>query len=435
MSKPVVLGGHRLVSDTIRSSHPLLPNDVLASGLQSALNDIFKSGILSNFAKYTRKLESQLCEKLEVKHALTVSNGTTGLEILLSTLPKNSEVLVPSYTFPSTVHAVTLAHLIPKFVDVDRAAYNISLEDVKFKITKNTSAILAVNVFGNPCQIEELEEIKKKYQRYQVKLFFDSAAAFGSNYRGRALGSFGDAEVFSLSGTKIVTAGEGGIITTNDDNLAKELDCKRNYGYNKVKKDCLYIGFNGKLSELDAVIALWSLGDMENNIAWRRKIAEIYYQRLKGIPGIHFQCVLDSCDTNFCTFAIEIDEQDFGLNASALQECLKEEGIETLRYFCPPMHKTKAYKEFNHICLEQSEILAERNLCLPMHAHLTVEQACIVCDAIGRIHDYAQEIIQKRFAAGSRRPETNKKEQSNFITKIPQSFPAMPYAASEASVG
>ncbi|MCI0696006.1 DegT/DnrJ/EryC1/StrS family aminotransferase [candidate division KSB1 bacterium] len=419
--KPVVLGGSKILSESIRSCHPLIPDDVLSSGLQNVLNDILKSGMLSNFAKYTKKLENQLRETLEVKHALTVSNGTTGLEILLSTLPKDTEVLVPSYTFPSVVHAISLAHLKPKFVDIDRETCNISLQDVKLKINRNTtSAILAVNVFGNPCQIKELEDIAKQYQ---VRLFFDSAAAIGSKYFDRLLGSFGDAEVFSLSGTKVVTAGEGGIITTNDDNLAKELDCKRNYGYNKVERDCLYIGFNGKLSELNASIALWSLGDMERNIAWRRKIAEIYYQRLKKIPGIYFQKILDGCETNFCTFAIEIDAQQFGLEALVAQECLKEEGFETLRYFCPPMHLTRAYKEFSHLRLEQSETLSQRNLCLPIHTHLSAEQANVICDAIERIHLYAKEVTQKRASTGSKQPTTNKKEQGNLQSKFLHSWP------------
>jgi dTDP-4-amino-4,6-dideoxygalactose transaminase len=130
---------------------------------------------------------------------------------------------------------------------------------------------------------------------------------------------------------------------------------------------------------------------MEHNITWRRKIAEIYYDRLKKFPGFHFQKIPDGCETNFCTFALEIDSQEFGLDASVLQECLKEEGIEALRYFCPPMHKTRAYKEFNHLRMEQSEILSQRNLCLPIHAHLTIEQAHIVCDAIERICDYAKK--------------------------------------------
>jgi dTDP-4-amino-4,6-dideoxygalactose transaminase len=410
MDKPVVLGGRRISSESIKNCSPLIPNDILSSGLQNDINNILKSGMLSNFAKYTKELESQLRDILAVEHVLTVSNGTTGLEILLSTLPKESEVLVPSYTFPSTVHAITCANLKPKFVDIDKATGNISLQDVKLKINKKTTkAILAVNAFGNPCEIEALEDITK---HYQIKLFFDSAAAIGSRYRGRPLGSRGHAEVFSLSGTKVVTAGEGGIITTKDGDLARELDCKRNYGYDKLEKDCLYIGFNGKLSEMNAIIALWSLRDMERNIAWRRKTAAIYRNHLSKIRGIHCQKITDGGETNFCAFAIEIDPQDFGLNASEVQECLKEEGIETLRYFCPPMHKTRAYKEFNHLRLEQSEILSQRNLCLPMHVHLTVEQAQTVCRVFERIHVYAGEIRQKCLELS--RQETGKQNRINF---------------------
>ncbi|MGH7451215.1 MAG: DegT/DnrJ/EryC1/StrS family aminotransferase, partial [bacterium] len=298
-----------------------------------------------------------------------------------------------------TVHAIAHAHLTPKFVDIERTTCNISLDDVEKKITPRTSAILVVNTFGSPCQIEELAALANEYQ---LKLFFDSAAAIGAKYRGRYVGSFGHAEVFSLSGTKVVTAGEGGVITTNDNKLAQELESIRNYGYSKREKDCLYIGFNGKMSELNAIIALWSLDNMKHEIECRRKIAEIYYENLKKISGICFQRILDNCETNYCAFAIEIEPREFGLDASTLLECLREEGIETLRYFCPPMHKTRAYKEFNRIRLEQSEILSQRNLCLPMHSYLTAEQARIVCDAIERVHLHAGEIMQKRVAVESR---------------------------------
>lgn len=418
MNKPTILGGESIVSANIRNCHP----SIASTGLQAVLKDIFKSGMLSNFAKYIRKLEQQFQEFLEVKHALTVANGTSGLEILLSTLSKDSEVLVPSYTFPSTVHAIIHAHLKPKFVDIDKETYNISLQDTKLKITNNTSAILAVNVFGNPCQIKELEDLAKAYR---IKLFLDSAAAIGSRYRGRPLGSFGDAEVFSLSGTKVVTGGEGGVITTNDDALAKELDCKRNYGYNKVEKDCLYIGFNGKLSELNAVIALSSLRDLESNVAWRHKIAKIYGEHLQQIPGIHFQKVLNGGKTNYCTFAVAIDAPAFGLEAAVVQECLKEEGIEALRYFCPPMHKTRAYKEFNHLRLEQSETLSRKNLCLPMHLQLTVEQARAVCFALARIQAHAGEIMQKRLAVNAKvsfKPYSQYPPISPFYIPSPQSI-------------
>jgi dTDP-4-amino-4,6-dideoxygalactose transaminase len=304
--------------------------------------------------------------------------------MLILSLPRNSEVLVPSYTFPSTVHAVALAGLKPRFVDVDETTYNICLQAVESQITPNTSAILAVNVFGNPCQIKELEILAKKNN---LKLFFDSAAAIGAKYRGRYLGSFGDAEVFSLSGTKVVTGGEGGVITTNNDELAEKLDCIRNYGYSKREKDCLYVGINGKMSELNAIFALWSLRNMQNEIAARREVVEVYYDRLQKLPGINFQKILDEAETNFCTFAITIDPQRFGLTAPTVLERLKEQGIETLRYFCPPMHKTRAYKDFNHLRLEHSEVLSEQNLCLPMHSKLTIAQAHQVCSALEQQHE------------------------------------------------
>lgn len=409
MGKPVVLGGDRLVSEKIRACSTVLPRDV--SELESELNDLFKSGMITCFAKYMRELERQLSETLKVKHAIAVSNGTAGLQILLLTLPKDSEVLVPSYTFPSTVHAIALANLKLKFVDIDRETCNINLQEVKYKITKNTKAILAVNTFGNPCHINELKELA---DQYKLKLFFDSAAAIGSKYYGHPLGSFGDAEVFSLSGTKVVTAGEGGVITTDNEDLAQKLDCIRNYGYSKREKDCLYIGCNGKMSDLNAIIALWSLRNMWSDIAWRRKIAETYYDRLKKNIGIHFQKINEKCETNFCAFAIEVDPQKFGLDATSVQECLKEDGIETLRYFCPPMHKTRAYKDFNHLRLEQSEILSERNLCLPMHAHLKIEQAQAVCTALERIHAFADEITHKRTVLGNRKQTHHRAKQTNF---------------------
>jgi len=419
MDKPAILGGDRLVFQKIRACCTILPHDI--SVLQNEFNDLFNSGMITCFAKFMKKLEQQLCDVLTVKHALAVSSGSAGLDMLLLTLPKHSEVIVQSYTFPATVHAIAHAHLKPIFIDVERETCNLCLQDVKATITKNTSAILAVNVFGSPCRIEELEAIAKEHQ---LKLFFDSAAAIGAKYKGRCVGPFGHAEVFSLSGTKVVTAGEGGVITTNDDKLAQELECIRNYGYSKREKDCLYAGFNGKMSELSAIIALWSLGNLEYDLACRKKIAEIYYQGLQDISGIHFQQILTDCETNYCTFAVEIDAPAFGLDACTVLECLKEEGIETLRYFCPPMHKTRAYKEFNHLRLEQSEALSRRNLCLPMHAQLTVEQARAVCLALARIQAHAGAILQKRLELSAKEPIKQTKKLSHLPPAAPFYIPS-----------
>jgi len=365
----------------IRTCRPDIPQD--SSEFKEELNEILASFMLSNFSRYSKQLEQRLRELLNASHALTVPNATTALDMLLSTLPEGSDVLVPSFTFASTIHAVVRARLRPNFVDIEPETFNICPRDAATKITQNTSAILAVNAFGNPCRIDELQALAKKHH---LKLFFDSAAAIGSRFRGRLLGVFGDAEVFSMSGTKIVTAGEGGFITTNDDTLAEELDYKRNYGYSKRDNDCLYVGFNGKLNELNAMFALHSLPLMDSNIAWRQKMVAIYREQLESIPGIEFQQTVAGCQTNYCTFAVKIDSEKFGLDASSLRERLNRQNIETMRYFSPPMHKTRAYKEYNDLKLPNTETLAERVLCLPMHSHLTMEQAETVCQALRMIH-------------------------------------------------
>jgi dTDP-4-amino-4,6-dideoxygalactose transaminase len=380
-----VLAVTRLRPGKIQTSCPGIPEDILE--LKDDLIEILNSKRLSNFSKYTAQLEEHIRNLIGVEYVLTVPNASTGLHMVLSCLPRDTEVLVPSFTFPSTVHAIVHAHLLPTFVDIERNTYNICPKDLEKKITEKTSAILAVNAFGNPCKIDWLQNLA---QQYNLKLFFDSAAAFGSIYDGHLLGAFGHAEVFSMSGTKVETAGEGGFITTNDDQLAIELTHKSNYGYSRIENDCLYIGFNGKLSEFNAILALSSLARMKRNIAKRCEIADIYYSSLQYLPGIRFQEILDDAEPNYCSFAIEIDPIEFGLDASTLRDRLKEENIEAIRYFSPPMHKTRAYKEFNQIRLEHTESLSACILCLPMHPALTTEQAHRVCSAVSKIHAKAK---------------------------------------------
>jgi dTDP-4-amino-4,6-dideoxyglucose len=347
------------------------------------LNDIFESGLLSNFGKYNRRLEQQLAEFLKVEFVFTVPNASTGLQILLSTLPKSSEVIVPSFTFPATVHAVVHAGLRPVFVDINPETFTISIRGVLKKITQKTSAILAVHIFGNPCAIDLLEWVAGERG---LKLFFDAACSLGSKYRGRCIGGFGDAEMFSLSGPKIITAGEGGVITTNDKELAEKICCYRNYGYSPDKSDCWYVGVNGKLDEISALFALSTLNTIDEQIAQRKELTKIYRRELEAIPGIQFQRAQEGGEINYSSVAIKIDSQKFGVTASELKDRLKTEGIETIRYFTPPVHKTTAYKDFNNLKLGHTEKLSQSILCLPMHSKLDGEQVQYVCDAIKRIH-------------------------------------------------
>ena len=370
----------------IRTCFSFTPN---IDEVKDQIEDVFESGLLTNFSKYNRLLENYLADYLNVEFVFTVPNASTGFQILLSTLPKDSEVIVPSFTFPATVHAIVHAGLKPVFVDIDRKTYNLCLQDTVAKINENTSAILAVHVFGNPCAIDQLEQIARESK---IKLFFDSASALGSKFRDRRIGPFGDAEVFSLSGPKIVTAGEGGIITTNDKELAEKIICYRNYGFSPDKSDCLYVGFNGKLDELSAILALVSIKTLDEQIAYRKELAETYRRELESIDGIQFQTVLEGCEFNYSFFAIEIDPEKFGLGASALKDRLTAVGIEAIRYFTPPVHKMTAYKEFNDLRLENTERLCQNILCLPIHSRLDVAQIQRVCGAIKSIHKAANRV-------------------------------------------
>jgi dTDP-4-amino-4,6-dideoxygalactose transaminase len=378
-------GKHVWGSADIRTCFSLTPK---FDEIRDQIEDVFKSGILTNFGKYNCLLEKQLAEYLGVDFALTVPNASTAFQILLAELPKNSEVIVPSFTFPATVHAIVHAGLCPVFVDIDRATYNLSIEGTLDNINTNTSAILAVHVFGNPCDVDALEQIARENQ---IKLFFDAASAFGSKYRSRRIGGCGDAEVFSLSGPKILTAGEGGVITTRDKALAEKIRRQRNYGFSSDKTDCLYVGYNGKLSELSAILALSSLGKIDEQIALRRNLAKTYRNELATIDGIHFQTVLDECEFDYSFFAIELNPDRFGATARELKDRLKSAGIEAIRYFNPPVHKMIAYKKFNSLKLENTERLCENILCLPMHTNLNVDQVRRVCGAIKRTHEIAHK--------------------------------------------
>jgi len=388
----------------IKSSSPLICEGI--AEIQDELVEILQSGQLSNFGKYSRLLECKLQEKLGVRHVFTVPNATTGLQIVLSSLAPRSEVLVPSFTFPATVHAIVHANLIPRLVDVDPETFNISLPSLRKQITSRTAAILAVNVFGNPCHIAELEALA---EAKNIKLFFDSAAAIGTKYRGRCLGSHGDAEVFSLSATKVVNAGEGGFIATSNDLLAEQIACVRNYGFCLDRSDCLFVGCNGKLSEVHALFALKSLARMEANIRRRRAIAEIYKCRLQSIPGLSFQRETANGEMNYCNFAVRLKEVQFGTDSTNLSQYLAEHNIETKKYFLP-VHKTRA---FHNMCCEPlpgSEALAHHVLCLPMHPNLMDEQVERICEVMLNFHKSAGELPTRYFFGMRAKNDLSKSE-------------------------
>lgn len=342
---------------------------------------------------YLQQLEQKIKSHLQVKHAVAVSSCTTGLILAMQSLqlPENSEVIVPSFTFMATAIAPVWNKLKLKFADIERSTFTISTASVEQTLTSQTSAVIAVPIFGNPVSIPKLNVI---INRKNLKLLFDSAHGFGSLQDGKPLGSNGNAEVFSLSPTKLLIAGEGGIVATNDDSIAEHVRIGRNYG-NPGNYDCLFGGMNARMSEFHAICGLHSLELLEDAANQRNRIARYYEERLSQLPGIGFQIIEPGNRCSYKDFSIVIDDE-FNLPHDVVKKALQAEGIFTRIYFSPTLHLMTAYKNFAepdiHERLPNTLWLEERILSIPLYSNMTEEEAAIVCEAIERIHQHAAEI-------------------------------------------
>ena len=345
----------------------------------------YENGLLTNSGLVAR-LEGAVAERLGVKHCVAVSSCTSGLMMVLRALGLSGEVIVPTFTFFATGHAVLWNGLTPVFANSDLDTWNLSPGDVECQIREKTSAIVAVHLYGNPCDIPALERLAR---RHRLKLIFDAAHAFGSAYRGKPIGSFGDAEVFSLSPTKLLVAGEGGLVTTNDAKLAAAVRAMRNYGdvgaYNPE-----WLGFNARMTEFNAALALRGLSLVEAKVRRRNAIARMYTEILSSLPGIRFQNT-HARDTNtYKDYSIHINPEILGMTRDGLANALLRENIETKKYFYPPLHRQLLYSKFHDPArndLSQTEYLADGILSLPIYESLPDETVSAVAETLKGIVD------------------------------------------------
>jgi len=314
---PAIHGGQPLFSQRFRFIRPTLP------ALESVVGhykSAYENGLITN-ADIVGKFEAAVAERLQVKHCIAVSSCTSGLMMSLRGLGVTGEVIIPSFTFFATGHSARWNGLTPVFADCDPDTWNVDVADVERKITERTRALLIVHLYGNPANIEALTKIA---QKHNLKLIFDGAHAFGSQYRGKPIGSFGDAEVFSLSPTKLLVAGEGGLVTTNDASLAKAIRLMRNYGDGGAY-DPEWIGLNARMSEFNAALGLTGLAEVADRVRRRNQIARMYDEQLANLPGLRFQKV-DHRDVNtFKDYSILVNPAQFGMTRDELAEGLLAE--------------------------------------------------------------------------------------------------------------
>jgi dTDP-4-amino-4,6-dideoxygalactose transaminase len=346
--------------------------------IASLFREIWKSGQIT-VGKYTRALEEIAENKLNVRHAVAVASCTAGLMLAIRASSVTGEVIVPSFTFPATVHAIVWAGCTPVFVDCERGTYNINVDLIEPLITSLTTAIVPVYCFGLSPRFDKLERLASERG---LRLITDAAEGLGATYRGKPAGGFGDVEVFSLSPTKVVSAVEGGLVTTNNSDLAERIRSMRNYGCASDRSDTPLIGLNARLSEFHAAVGWRNLGKLEELRRRRAELAEYYMQQLRGLPGISFQSIPVGFQSPGMFMMIIVDANEAGITRDRLADALQDRGIETRKYFHPAVHQSTAYAYLRrrpHQNLTVSEKAAEQTLALPLYSHMSRETVDHVC--------------------------------------------------------
>jgi dTDP-4-amino-4,6-dideoxygalactose transaminase len=330
-----------------------------------------------------RKFEEAAAEYLGVAHCVAVSSCTAGLLLVLKSLDLRGEVILPSFTFHATAHAVVWNGLKPVFADCDAKTFCIDPQQLRAQLSPDTAAILAVHLFGNPAAVEKLEEIAAELR---IPLIFDAAHAFGSSIDGKRIGGSGTAEVFSFSPTKLVVAGEGGLVATRDSQLAKKLRAARNYG-DAGNSDPEILGVNARMSEINAAMALHGLAGLEARIERRNEIRLRYERNLRDVAGIQFQEVSEGGRSTFKDFSVIVDEKEFGHSRDWLVELLHRQNIGARKYFSPPVHRQKLYGAmWGGRALPVTDLISDGVVSLPIYSSLTDESVDRVCAVIRQAH-------------------------------------------------
>ena len=338
--------------------------------LLERINEMLDRVWFTNNGPLVQEFERRIAEISGVKHCVAVCNATVALEIVIRALGLTGEVIVPSFTFVATAHALQWQEITPVFCDVAPNSHHLDPKRVESMITPRTTGIIAVHVWGVPCDIDALADIA---QKRGLELVFDAAHAFGCTYQGQMIGQFGDAEVFSFHATKFVNSFEGGAITTDDDQLAEKLRYMRNFGfagYDNVE----YIGTNGKMNEACAAMGLTSLESLDEFIKVNQRNYDIYRRELDGIPGVTLYPLDSREKRNYQYVVVEVDEAISKISRDDIVRILHAENVLVRRYFYPGCHQMEPYRSyFPHagLLLSNTEELSQRVMSLPTGTGVT----------------------------------------------------------------
>lgn len=366
----------------VEKVHVGRPNIGNRDRLLERITSMLDRNWLTNNGPYVQEFERRLAEFAGVRHCVAMCNGTVALEIAIRALGLTNEVIVPSFTFIATAHALQWQELTPVFCDIDPRTHNLDPAQVEKMITPRTSGIIGVHTWGRSCDVDCLEAIARGRN---LQLLFDAAHAVGCSYKGKSIGGFGRCEVFSFHATKFFNTFEGGAVLTNDDLLAEKMGLMRNFGF-RGYDNVIYIGTNGKMTEVCAAMGLTSLESVDEFIETNHRNHSAYRRELEGIPGVSVMAYDERERANYQYVVLEVDERAAGLTRDELVAVLSAENVLARRYFFPGCHRMEPYRSyFPHaaLLLPETEKLCRRVMLLPNGTSVNEQAISQICQLIG----------------------------------------------------
>jgi dTDP-4-amino-4,6-dideoxygalactose transaminase len=341
------------------------------------IKDLWDSHWLTNMGIKHKQLEAELSRFLNASNITLFTNGHLALECSIAVFNLTGEVITTPFTFASTTHAIVRNGLEPVFCDINQYNYTIDTDKLESLITDKTSAIIPVHVYGNICNVQEIERIAKKYN---LTVIYDAAHAFGVTVNGMGVANFGDASMFSFHATKVFHTIEGGAVTYKDGSLSKKLDDLKNFGITGPES-VEYVGGNAKMNEFQAAMGICNLRHIDDEIAKRKIVVERYIGRLSSVKGIKLCKPQTGVKSNYAYFPVVFD--GYKMSRNEVFEKLKAENIYTRKYFYPLTNSFECYKGiFDVEKTPVAKYVADRVLTLPLYADLALDDVDRICDII-----------------------------------------------------
>lgn len=348
------------------------------------LERIWKNRILTNEGPFHHQFEKELADYLGVKYISVFANGTLALITALQTLRITGEVITTPFSFVATTHALWWNNIKPVFSDIEDDDLGLDPEKIERAITPQTTAILPVHIYGNPCKVKRLQQIA---DTYHLKIIYDAAHAFGVKMNGISILNFGDLSIMSFHATKVFNTFEGGAIVCHDEETKKRIDLLKNFGH-AGETTVIEPGINAKMNEWQAAFGLLQLKYVESYIAKRKAITEMYRENLRDVPGIHWLKEKEGVRYAYPYFPILIDAQEYGKTRDEVYEELKKANIYSRRYFYPLISQFPTYQGLpsaNPENLPIAERVTVQVLCLPLYPDLSKAEVEEICGNIRKI--------------------------------------------------